>query len=597
MAGKENLTALRKEMKKRRIDVYVMTVSDYHASEYIGDHFKEIAFVSGFTGENSYVLVTATKAFIWADGRYFLQAENEIAGTGFKLVKMYVEGEPTLEEKIKEELKESMTLGFDGRLTSANAARRYARIARQNGAKVKTDHNLIDPIWKDRPALPAEKVWIVPPKYSGKSVKGKLKDVLNRMKEQGADGFLLTSLYDIAWLLNLRGNDIANVPVFMSYMWITNKKAVLYIQSKALDTKTKAYLKKNQITVKKYEDIYKDLPKEKSECVILDPNIVNAALVGLLPKRCELIECRNMTELMKAVKNDTEIKNTKKAHIEDGVAVTKFICYIKEHIKKEKLTELDAADVLLSFRKERENFLDVSFDTIAAYKANAAMMHYSATPDNYADLKPEGFLLVDSGGHYLEGTTDITRTIALGPLTDREKEAYTLTLRAYLRLMEAKFLKGASGIGLDILARGIMWERGLNYRCGTGHGVGHINNVHEGPNRFGYVPEAGYPVEAMAAGMITTDEPGLYYDGELGVRIESELLCVEDERTEYGQFYSFENLTYAPLEPEAIVIDMLCDHEIEAVNEYQAKCFKVLSPYLSDKEKDWLKEETKPLKR
>ena len=591
----ENLALLRKEMKKRRIDVYVMSVTDYHASEYIGDHFKEIAFLTGFTGENSYVLVTQKDAFIWADGRYFLQCEREIAGSGFKMVKMGVEGQPKLEEKIKEELKTGMTLGFDGKLTSEADCRKYEEIARNNGSKVKIEYNLIDPLWKDRPALPAEKVWIVPPKYSGKTVKNKLRDILDELKSKGSDAFLLTSLYDIAWLLNLRGNDIPNVPVFMSYMYITRRKAVLYIQDKALDTKIKAYLKKNQITVKKYEQIYKDLPKEKAESVILDANIVNAALVRLLPKKTRLVECRNMTEVKKAIKNDAEIKNTKKAHIEDGVAVTKFIHYIKTYIGKEELDEMDAADILLLYRKEREHFLDVSFDTIAAYRANAAMMHYSATPDNFAVLKPEGFLLVDSGGHYMEGTTDITRTIALGPLTDREKEAYTLTLKAYLRLLDAKFLKGASGIGLDILARGVMWERGLDYRCGTGHGVGHINNVHEGPNGFRYKADPAYPVEPLVPGMITTDEPGLYYDGELGVRIESELLCVEDERTEYGQFLRFENLTYAPLEPEAIIIEMLDDHEKELVNEYHEKCRKVLGPYLTDEENEWLKKETAPI--
>ena len=589
---RDNLLALRKEMKKRKIDLYIMTVSDFHSSEYIGDYFKEIAFLTGFTGENSWVAVSENEAHIWADGRYFLQCERQIAGSGFKMIKIGVDGEPTVEEYLKKRLKDGMTLGFDGRLFTYAAYKKYKDIADAAGAKVTTKYNLIDGIWKDRPMLSCEPVWVLKPKFSGRSLKSKVKDVLSDMRAKDADGFLLTSLYDIAWLLNLRGDDIPCVPVFMSYFFLTTKKAVLYIQKKALSPKVKEYLKKNQITIKAYEEIYKDLPKEKVSRVLYDPNIVNERLVSALPKKCKRLEDRNPTELKKAIKNETEIENTKEAHIKDGVAVTKFIYWLKHNIGKEEITELSAAAKINSLRSEQEGFLDLSFDTISAYRENAAMMHYSATPESFAVLKDEGFLLVDSGGHYLEGTTDITRTIALGALTDREKEAFTLTLKAHLRLMGAHFVKGVTGQNLDVLSRGIMWDRGLDYRCGTGHGVGHILNVHEGPNGFRWKIDPQYPAEPIVPGMITTDEPGLYYDGELGVRIENELLCVEDVKTEYGQFYRFENITFAPIERDAIITSLLTDEEKAQLNEYHALVREKISPFLTADEAKWLKEVT-----
>jgi len=429
--------------------------------------------------------------------------------------------------------------------------------------------------------------------YAGVSAKSKIKQVFEVMKEKKADAFLLTSLYDIAWLLNLRGDDISSVPVFMSYFYLTFHDATLYVDKKSLNAEVKKHLEKNQITVKGYEDIYKDLKHVKEKNVLLDPAIVNAALISAFPKKVSFVEDANPTELMKAIKNEVEQENTRLAHIKDGVAVTKFIYWLKQNIGKTEITEVSAAEKLLEFREAQEHFIDVSFDTIAAYGPNAAMMHYEATPESYSVLEPKGFLLVDSGGHYLEGTTDITRTIVLGPLTEHEREAYTLTVRSHLRLLDAHFPDGATGQNLDILARGPMWDLGLDYRCGTGHGVGHILNVHEGPNSFRWRMTDRMRVWPLKPGMITTDEPGLYVEDELGVRIESELLCVEDQKTEYGQFYKFENLTFCPIDLDAIDVDKLTYLERKSLNDYHKAVYEKLAPLLTKEEAEWLKHETR----
>ncbi|MCR5099293.1 MAG: aminopeptidase P family protein [Lachnospiraceae bacterium] len=594
--NKSRLALLREEMAKKKIDMYLMQMSDDHASEYVGDRFKEIAFLTGFTGENTWVCVTQKKSYLWADGRYFIQAKKELRGSGTSLFEMGEEGVPTVSEYIKKNLKAGQVLGFSGRQFSYNDYREYKKIADEAKAKISIRTNLMDKVWRSRPALTGSSIWELSKKYSGETFAEKRKRVLDKMKEQGCDAHLLTSLYDIAWLLNLRADDIACVPVFMSFLYMTKTRTILFAAPEAVDSRVKNYLKKNGIELLPYESIYKEIKSFSPRKVLIDPAVVNATLATSFGSKTELFEADNPTELMRSIKNKTEIANTRIAHIRDGVAVTKFIYYIKHNIGKRPLSELDAADIILDLRRQQEDFLGVSFDTIAGYGGNAAMMHYTATPESYADLRPEGFLLVDSGGHYLQGTTDITRTIALGPLTDEQRHAYTTTVRANLRLASAHFPDGARGENLDILARGPFWDEGLDYRCGTGHGVGHISNVHEGPQSFRWKAKEPKKLTAvLKPGMITTDEPGLYVEDGFGIRIENELLCVEDEKTEYGQYYKFEPITFAPFEVDAINVDELTQYERRALNDYHALVYEKLTPHLTKAEAKWLKKVTKPL--
>lgn len=592
---KMRLDQLRKAMKKNKIDMYLIPMSDFHSSEYVNDYFKEIEYLTGFTGTNATVVVTEKKSGLWTDGRYFIQAKRELKGSGTDLFEMGEEGVPTVEEFIRKNLKKGQNLAYDGRVFSLNQHKSYETIAKANSARVSISKNLLDSIWKERPELPKTQLWELKKKYAGVTYQEKVTSLRGEMKKLGAKAHLLTSLYDIAWLLNLRADDIASVPVFMSYFYLKEKSAVLYVAKEALNDKVNKYLADNKVKVRDYDDIYKDLKKETVASVLIDPDIVNIALIKSFPKKTVFIENANPTEMGRSVKNKIEIKNTKEAHIKDGVAVTKFIYWLKTHMGKEEITEMSASDVLLNFRKEQKNFLDVSFDTIAAYGPNAAMMHYTATEDNNAVLKPKSFLLVDSGGHYLEGTTDITRTIVVGKLTKEEKHAFTTVVRSNMRLQEAHFPVGCIGANLDILARGPVWDEGLDYRCGTGHGVGHILNVHEGPQSFRWrVPDKG-KVWELRPGMITTDEPGLYVEDGYGIRIENELLCVEDQKTEYGQFLKFEQLTFAPIDIDAINPEELTHLERKALNDYHAAVYEKISPYLTEEEAKWLKTVTREI--
>ncbi len=415
------------------------------------------------------------------------------------------------------------------------------------------------------------------------------------MEKVHADTFFLTSLYDIAWLTNLRGSDIAHVPVFLSFMLITPKKTVLYLQKEALSDGIRKYLHKNEIEIRPYASAYKDVRRLSGCRLLLDTGVVNAAFTASLRKSVKVIDLKNPTEFLKCKKNPIEVENTRIAHIRDGVAVTKFIHYVKTKIGTEKLTEMSAAAYLKERRAELLHYLDDSFETISAYGANAAMMHYTATKEHDAVLEPKGFLLVDSGGHYLEGTTDITRTICLGEVTEEERIAYTRVLRAALRLSSAHFMKGTCTQNLDILARGPLWDEGLDYRCGTGHGVGHVLNVHEGPNGFRTKVTEAYPLCELVPGMITTDEPGLYEEDRFGIRIENELLCVEDKNTPYGQFYRFDILTVAPIDLDAVEVSMLTQYEKEALNTYHKWVYETLRPYLSEEESEWLIKETREI--
>lgn len=584
-------------MAQRGIDIYVVPTSDFHDSEYVGEHFKARKFITGFTGSAGTAVITMTEAGLWTDGRYFVQAERQLEGSTVTLYRMGEEGVPTVDEFLAEKLPENGCLGFDGRVIGGTWGRRMEKLAEKKNGTIHCNEDLIDIIWEDRPALSKEPVFILEEKYAGKSTAEKLAAVREAMEKEGADYHILTSLYDIAWLLNVRGGDIECVPVVLSYLVLTEKECIWFLQEEIVDEKLRAYLNENHITTRSYDAIYEyvlDIPANAK--VLLSAGQVNYRIVSSLNEDITIIDKPNPTLLMKAVKNQTEVDNTRAAHVKDGVAVTKFMYWLKNNIGKTKITEISASDYLENLRKEQENFLGISFNTISAYGANAAMMHYSATPESDTELKPEGFLLVDSGGHYYEGTTDITRTFALGPITDEMRTHFTAVCRSNMNLAHAKFLYGCTGLNLDILARGPLWEMGIDYKCGTGHGVGYLLNVHEGPNGFRWrVVTERNDSGVLQEGMITTDEPGVYLEGKYGIRTENELVCHKSCKNEYGQFMEFENITYAPIDLDAIDPEQMTKREREYLNEYHAMVYKTLSPYMTEEENEWLKRYTRAI--
>lgn len=593
----ERIAALRAEMKKRNIDMYIVPTSDFHESEYVGDYFKARKYITGFTGSAGTAVITMTEAGLWTDGRYFIQAEKQLSGTPVTLFKMGEEGVPTVKEYVEKNLKEGACLGFDGRVINAADGASYEEMVKEKQGSVYVTEDLVGLIWKDRPSLPMNPVFILEEKYAGESAKSKLARLREKMQEKHTGIHILTSLYDIAWLFNIRGGDIACVPVVLSFVAVTMQEAYWFIHEEVLSDELKAYCEKNNIMIRLYEEIYsyaKEIPAE--EAVLLDKNIVNYRICHSLNEKVTVISESNPTEFMKAVKNETELKNIRNAHIKDGVAFTKFMYWLKTNIGKQKITEISAADYLEERRREQDLFVDLSFETISAYGANAAMMHYCATPESDAELKQEGFLLVDSGGHYLDGSTDITRTMALGILTEEEKFHFTTVCRSNLNLAAAKFLYGCRGTNLDILSRGPLWNLGLDYKCGTGHGIGYLLNVHEGPNGFRWkiVPERNDSC-VMEEGMVTTDEPGVYLEGKYGIRTENELICKKAEKNEYGQFMEFETITYAPIDLDAIIPEEMTATERKLLNDYHKMVYEKISPYMNEEEKEWLKEYTRTI--
>lgn len=592
----ERLAALRKEMQKRNITIYVIPTSDFHQSEYVGEYFKARKYMTGFTGSAGTAVVTMTEAGLWTDGRYFIQAASQLEGSGVTLFRMGEPDVPKVEEYVEKQLEKGGCIGFDGRVMDAKSGEKYAKMAQEKGADLYVTEDLVDIIWSDRPSLPANKVWILEEEYAGCSTKDKMAKVRGEMKKSKTQVHILSSLYDIAWLLNLRGDDIDHVPVFLSFVAVEQNMAKLFVNTDILDEKVKAYLQENQIEVKGYEEIYDYAESLKDVKVLMSLEETNYRIADSVAKNAKIVDAPNPSMLLKSMKNETELKNTRIAHLKDAIAVTKFMYWLKTNIGKIEMTEISASDYLENLRKEQEHFLDVSFDTICAYEANAAMMHYSASEESNAILKPEGFLLVDSGGHYLEGTTDITRTFALGKLSEEEKLHFTAVCRSNMQLANAKFLYGCCGINLDILARGPLWDMGIDYRCGTGHGVGHILNVHEGPNGFRWkVVQERNDSGKLEEGMITTDEPGVYIEGAYGIRLENELICVKDEKNEYGQFMKFENITYVPIDLDAIIPEEMSGREKKMLNEYHAMVYEKVAPYLNDDERAWLKEYTREI--
>lgn len=592
----EKLTALRSLMKERHMDAYIIPTSDFHETEYVGEHFKARKYMSGFSGSQGTLIVCQDKAALWTDGRYFIQAENQLQGTTIDLMKQGEEGVPTMEEYLYENVFEHGTVGFDGRVMNTALVEKLADKLQAKKSTFACEEDLVGMIWKDRPALPKKKGFFLEECYSGESTKEKLKRIRAVLKQEKATHHIVTSLDDIAWILNMRGWDIAHFPVMLSYLIIDENSASLYINESKLDDQLRDNLQENAIVICPYDAIYEDVKKIAQDAVVLlDKTIVNYAITSGLHKEITVINRPNPSQLMKAMKNPIELANNRKAHIKDAIAMCKFMYWLKTKIGKETITEISASTYLETLRKEQGCF-DISFDTISAYKEHAAMMHYSANEETNAELKPEGMLLVDSGAQYLEGTTDITRTFVLGAISDEIKHHFTTALRSHITLSKAHFLYGCRGLNLDILARGPLWDLALDYKCGTGHGVGHVLNVHEGPNGFRWriVPERNDSC-VLEEGMTQSNEPGVYVEGSHGIRHENEMVVCKGEKNEYGQFMYFETITFVPFDLDGIDASLLTQYEKAWLNAYHQEVYEKISPYLKEEEQSWLREATRAI--
>ncbi|MCD8249536.1 MAG: aminopeptidase P family protein [Lachnospiraceae bacterium] len=591
---KDRLAALREKMREYGVDIYIVPSSDCHESEYVSAHFRAREYITGFTGSAGTAVITMEEAGLWTDGRYFLQAETQLAGSCITLYRMGEPGVPTVSEYVESQLRPGKCLGFDGRVMAAAKAQDFERMARSRGASLFASEDLVGMIWPDRPDIPDTKLWVLEECYSGESVDSKIARVRRAMGEQQADIHVLASLCDIAWLLNLRGGDIPCVPVTLSFLTLTRETCVWYVRSSIVTDEIRNYLSGHGVEIRAYDEIYKDLESlPMGRRVLLDSKNVNSRLLRSLPESTAVMDQSNPTELMKAVKNETEIKNIREAHRKESVAFTRFLYRLKTG--KADLTELSAAEYLDACRAEQEHCLGQSFAPICAYGPHGAIVHYAATEESDVPIRRENFLLVDAGGHYLEGTTDTTRTIAMGPLKPEQKRMYTAVLRANLHLAHAKFRKGATGYSLDALCRESLWQLGMDFKHGTGHGVGYLLNVHEGPNAFRLQIPAGEAPAELVPGMVTTDEPGVYIAGEYGIRLENELLCVEGPSNEYGQFLEFEILTLIPFDRDAILAEEMSPEELQWLNAYHQRVYEMIGLYLPEKEREWLKEYTRAI--
>ncbi|MDE6047699.1 MAG: aminopeptidase P family protein, partial [Anaeroplasmataceae bacterium] len=571
---------------------YIIPTADDHNSEYLCEYYKTRAFLSGFTGSAGTLVITPKKSFLWTDGRYHIQASKQLEGKNITLMKQGTNGVPTIEEFLTSNLKENSTIAFEGTVMPTSFVLKL--IEKIPNIKINSDIDLISDIWEDRPRLPFSFLYKLEEFFSGKSYKEKLDEIKQKLIEYQADVHILSSLEDQAWLYNLRANDIPHTPVFLAFTVIDQENCHLFIDTKKIDKIIEKYLKENEIEVHEYSDFYTYLSTIENKTILLDLNKANYTLYSKLKDENTLINKADPSLLLKAIKNKVEIDNTIHAHIKDGVAFTKWMYYVKTNIQEDSsLSELTVQSYLQKLRQAQESFVDISFDTICAYKDHGAMMHYSATTESNYTLEPNDFLLIDSGGHYLDGTTDITRTLALGNLTDMQKLHFTTVLKSVIALSEAVFLKGIKGLNLDILARGPIWKQLLDYKCGTGHGVGFLLSVHEAPNGFRWqiVPERNDSAE-FVPGMITTNEPGIYLENKYGIRIENEMVCVPKGKSEFGEFLGFETITYAPIDLDAIDVNLLNAEEKNWLNQYHKKVFKLISPHLEADEVEWLKNYT-----
>lgn len=594
---KQRIENIRDLMKEKNIYAYIVPSSDYHQSEYVGDYFKSREFMSGFTGSSGTLIISMDEAGLWTDGRYFIQAENELKDSGIKLFKMGEEGVPTIEEYLLEKLPKNSTFGFDGRVMSVKEGQSLANKLAFKGINIEYKYDLVNDIWEDRCSLPTEKAFLLGTEYSGESFSDKLSRIRAVMKEKKATTHILASLDDIAWLFNIRGRDVKSNPVVLSYAVITIDSVYLFIDKNKIGKDIRAELSKENVQIKGYEEVYEFIKNiDENEVVLIDTSKVNYAIYNNIPSNVQKIEERNPSILFKSIKNEIELKNIRNSHIKDGVAFTKFMYWLKNNIGKIEITEISATQKLEEFRREQDKFIEPSFSTIAAYKDHAAMMHYSATEESNYKLEPRDLFLVDSGGQYFDGTTDITRTIALGPIPENVRKDFTNVVRGMIRLSKAKFLYGCRGYNLDILARGPLWEEGIDYKCGTGHGIGFVLNVHEGPNGFRWkVREDIDDSCILEEGMVTTNEPGVYVENSHGIRIENEIVVRKAEKNEYGQFMDFEVITFAPIDLDAIDESLILKDEKVYLNNYHKQVYDKISPYLNEEEKQWLKTYTREI--
>ena len=599
----QRLEDLREVMRREHLSAFIFPSTDPHQSEYVADHWKGREWISGFNGSAGTAVVTLTSAALWTDSRYFIAAEEQLKGTEFQLMKLKIEGAPTIAEWIGRECGPGAEVGVDGMVNSANSVKELiGDLRKQGGITVRTNLDPLKLIWQDRPAIPENQVEIYPLQYAGEAAHDKIARIRQGLREKHADGMLMSALDDIAWTLNLRGSDVHCNPVFVSYLLISSKDVTIYINKVKLQPEVLAYLKAEGVGVAPYEDVKKGLKDYFEYNILLDPDEVNYTLYKSVTR--EIVEEESPVKRMKTVKNETEIAGFRSAMLKDGIAMVKFLKNLEfyaeqsgkaerriENLEGEPLTEIGVDEMLTAFRAEQPLFRGISFDTIAGYQAHGAIVHYEATPETDATLKPEGLLLLDSGGQYLDGTTDITRTIALGPLTEEQKRVYTLVLKGHIQIELCKFPSGSSGTQIDILARKDMWREGLNYLHGTGHGVGTYLNVHEGPHQF----RMEWKPAPLVAGMTITDEPGIYLADKFGARIENTLLITPYKETEFGKFLQFESLTLCPIDKKPIMKEMLLKEEIDWLDAYHQRVFDMLSPHLSEDEKKWLRDACAPL--
>lgn len=591
----KRITALRAIMKREGIDYYYIPTADFHESEYVVEYFKARKFITGFTGSAGVAVIGQEEAWLWTDGRYFIQAANQIEGSGFGLMKMGQEGVPTVMQYLGEKLQEGQCIGFDARVVNTNDAKEFAKIAAKKHGSLKTDNDLLDEVWTDRPALVHQPADVLKDEFNGEATASKLARVREQMEKEDAQYHIISTLDDIAWILNVRGDDIPHVPVVLSFLVIGKEDAMWFVEENALSDAVKEMAAECGITIRPYEDVYAyaaTIPENST--VLLDKRKVNYRITNALSETVHIVSKANPSQLMKAIKNEIELENTRKAHLLDGIAVTKFMYWLKKNVGKIPMDEVSVSDYLQSLREQMEGYRDISFDTIAGYNANAAMMHYKAEPDTAAKLEPQGMLLVDSGGHYDTGTTDITRTFVLGPISDIQKKHFTMVVKSNLNLANVKFLYGCNGISLDVICREPIWKENLDYQCGTGHGVGYLLNVHEGPNSFRWQYRPGFD-NPFEAGMITTDEPGIYLQDQYGIRTENELICVKGEKNQYGQFMGFENITYVPIDLDGIDKQYLNAEDVKQLNDYHKMVYEKISPYMTPEENEWLKEYTREI--
>ena len=611
----ERLLSLRNQMKEAGVHCMVIPTSDYHNSEYVSDFFMARKYFSGFTGSAGTLVVTPDEAALFTDGRYFIQAAKELKDSGITLMKMGEPEVPTMTEYVDQKLQQGWTLCFDGRVLTSSKGSELEEIVRKHGGQLRFDLDLCDAAWENRPALIHHPVFVLSEEYAGESVEEKLTRVREEMKKEEAGIHVLTSLDDIAWLYNIRSNDVECCPVVLAYTMVTKDRALLFAEegfAAGEDTSARERMEKAGVEIYPYDRFYEMLSsvaaqaakEEQASGIWIDESRVNFRVLKELQKICVkaqsaqagpvLLNRENPTTLMKSIKNETELLHTRKAHIKDAVAVTKFMYWLKKNIGSIPMDEVSVAEKIDGLRAQQEGFIELSFPTISAYGTNGAIIHYGAQKETCAALKPEGMLMVDSGGHYIDGTTDITRTFILGPVTPQMKKHYTLVLRAMLSLRATRFLHGCTGANLDIRAREVFWEHGLDYKHGTGHGVGNILNVHEGPQSFRWklLPDAGKPA-VFEEGMITSDEPGIYLENQYGIRIENEILCRKGEKNEYGQFMYFEDLTFVPIDLDGVELSQMSGLDKERLNEYHAAVFEKLKPYFEGEELTWLRHVTR----